>query len=158
MIRIIAAIDDKRGIANDEGIPWDIPADQQYYRAKTENSIVVMGYRTYMEYARPLREKHNYVFSPRPIELRDGFEQITDLDTYLRKTSDDIWIIGGAQLFATSIGFVGELYLTRVDGAHGCTKFFPAFKHDFELVSEDGPHEQNGYHYSFTIWKRKNSR
>ena len=72
MIRLIAATDARRGIATDSGIPWTLPGDSAYFRAKTSTGLIVMGRATYDEFAAPLNERENFVFSPsRPRYARD---------------------------------------------------------------------------------------
>jgi dihydrofolate reductase len=59
MIRLIAAIDKSRGIADEHGIPWQgkIPTDTRYFREQTAEGTIVMGYGTYVEYDRPLHDR-----------------------------------------------------------------------------------------------------
>ena len=49
-----AAIDSRRGIATDTGIPWKLPGDSEYFREKTANGLIVMGRATYDEFVAPL--------------------------------------------------------------------------------------------------------
>ena len=66
MIRLIAAIDDRRGIATDLGIPWKLPGDTAYFHDKTANGVILMGRATYEEFAAPLHDRENFVLTPRP--------------------------------------------------------------------------------------------
>ena len=51
MIRQIAAMDAKRGIATANGIPWSLPGDAAYFENQTVEGIIVMGWATYNEFA-----------------------------------------------------------------------------------------------------------
>ena len=53
MIRAIAAIDNKNGLASETGIPWDLPTDRAFARKMTEGSNLLMGYGTYIEFSKP---------------------------------------------------------------------------------------------------------
>src|SRR5271156_3204471 len=131
MIRLIAAMDTHRGIANDHGIPWQgkIPRDTTHFHEATSNGIIVMGYGTYQEYDKPLHGRENFVVSrPNTEELRAGFVVVPDADRFLDEHGDElVWVIGGAALFSASLSRADELVLTQLDAVYHCTKFFPEF-------------------------------
>jgi dihydrofolate reductase len=81
MIRAIAVMDSKKGLANDKGIPWlgKIPTDTRYFREKTENSTILMGFNTYKEFAKPLSNRRNLVLTNDPTPLRPGWEPVNDI-------------------------------------------------------------------------------
>lgn len=151
MIRAIAAIDDKRGIAKDGDIPWTIPEDTQYYRQKTEHSIIVMGRDTYEGFEKPLVNRQNLVVSRTLQSVRPGFELVADIDEYLRTAAEDVWIIGGAGLYGSTLQFCDELYLTHVAGDFDCDRFFPEYP-DFRLAERTPDREQNGYKFYYAIY------
>ena len=156
MIRLIAAHDEKLGIANDSGIPWHLPKDAQYFREKTKGGIVVMGGATYREFDKPLPDRQNLVLTHELEPLRSGFQAIRDLDLYIKDNQErDIWIIGGASLFAQTISVADELYITRVKGDFHCTKFFPDYSNDFLLVDRTETVTENNIDFSFEIWARR---
>ncbi|HEX4219090.1 MAG TPA: dihydrofolate reductase [Acidimicrobiales bacterium] len=156
MIRAIAAIDDRLGLATDTGIPWHIQADSDYFRAKTAPGTVLMGYATYLEFAKPLPDRPNYVATNHASALHDGFLIADDVDAFLRAGGvGGIWVIGGATLFASTLGSVQELYLTRVSGDFGCTKFFPVFEPTFQLATDNpSPKVEGTPDIRFQVWSR----
>nr|AIA17167.1 Dihydrofolate reductase [uncultured bacterium] len=154
MIRAIAAIDDKRGIAAGGKIPWRIPEDTRYYKEKTEHSTVVMGWATYEEFAEPLPNRRNLVVSRTDQPIRPGFELVTDVDSYLQHATEDIWIIGGAGLFSTTLQYCEELYLTHVAGDFNCDRIFPVYEDAFTLA-ESSPEQVSGpYHFRYNVYRR----
>ncbi|MCA9337472.1 dihydrofolate reductase [Candidatus Saccharibacteria bacterium] len=157
MVRFIAALDSKNGIADDHGIPWQgkIPTDVQQFRAKTEGGAVMMGYGWYVEQQQPLPSRRNLVATSKPEKLREGFELVTDARQFLQQTQDDIWVGGGAGLFASTLDLADELYLTRLDKDFNCTKFFPKFEDTFMLQSQSQPITENGITYTFQVWVKK---
>ncbi len=157
MIRFIAAIDSKQGIANDHGIPWQgkIPGDIANYRKKIITGAVLMGYVVYKELAEPYPGGVNYVANLEKVDLREGFELILDARKFLTEFDGDIWNIGGAGLFASTLDLADELHLTQIDQDFNCTKFFPEFKDKFVLKSESRPVTENGITYTFQVWTRK---
>lgn len=158
MIRFIAAIDNKRGLADEHGIPWQgkLPTDVAYFRSKTINGIVMMGYGWYQEQKEPLPNRRNLVAYPNNEAMRPGFERVKDAREFLKDTKEDVWVGGGAALFASTLDLADELYLTKIEADFNCTKFFPEYEKDFELASESGPITENGITFRFTVWKPKN--
>ena len=138
MNRAIAAIDDKRGLSTDKGIPWDVPAD-----------------RTYLELSKPMAGCRNFVAVHGDVALRDGFEPVSDVADFLQTASQDVWVIGGAGLFTQAWPYIGELYLTRITGDYNCTKFLPAFTDAFERVYASEPQRDNGIDFTYEHWRRR---
>ena len=159
MIRFIAALDNKMGMADGHGIPWQgkLPTDVAYFRSKTIHGIVMMGYGWYVEQKLPLPERRNLVATTNPEPLRPGFERVTDAHEFLKNTKEDIWVGGGAGLFASTLDLADELYLTKIEADFHCTKFFPAYEDAFELVSQTEPQVENGLTFQFTVYRRKKS-
>jgi len=154
MIRLIAALDSQRGIATDSGIPWKLPGDSAYFREKTSSGLIVMGRATYDEFAAPLHGRENYVFTSASTPLRHGFQVVASLDQLRAAHPDeDIWVIGGATVYAETIGQAHELLLTQVLGDFGCTKFFPPFTGEFELESQSDNRQEGGVTYRFETWR-----
>jgi dihydrofolate reductase len=156
MIRFIAAIDSKLGMANDHGIPWQgkVPSDVAYFRDKTLGGTVLMGYGTYREFNDPLPERTNVVASSKTISLLPGFQQTSDARQFLLRAKADVWVIGGPGLFAQTLDLADELYLTRIEGDFGCTKFFPEFISRFKKISSAEPLTENSIGLHFEIWQK----
>lgn len=155
MINVIVAIDEKHGMADETGIPWQgkLPTDIAFFRQKTIHGIVVMGYRTYEEFDKPLSERRNLVVTRPGTVLRPGFEVLEDFDSFLKNTTEDIWVIGGAKVFEETIKYADNLYITRVDGDFNCTKFFPPFEDNFKLALEQPKQSENGIGFQFQVWQ-----
>ena len=161
MIRLIAAIDRKRGIAKQNVIPWHIPEDQDFFDSETKKygGHVLTGAVTFrVTYGGvPLADRHNYILT-RETELIPGARVINDLAAFLPEFDDkDLWISGGAAVFdgVMELGYGDELLLTHVDADFGCDRFFPAYEKDFKLVEKGEPREQNGFHYTYARYARK---
>jgi dihydrofolate reductase len=155
MIRLIAAIDSQRGIATDAGIPWTLPGDTAYFHEKTADGAILMGWATYNEFAAPLHGRVNFVLTTHPEPLREGFQGIGSLDQLVGAQPDqDIWVIGGAMVYAETIGEAEELLLTQVNGDFHCTKFFPPYQPEFHLAAHGDDHQEEATTYRFETWQR----
>ncbi len=158
MIRLIAAMDARRGLADEHGIPWQgrIPSDAEYFRRRTAQGLIVMGFGTYQEFAEPLHDRTNYVATRSTTTgLRPGFEVVPALDPFLADHGDEeVWVIGGAAIYEASLPRADELVLTQLDRDFHCTKFFPPFDHDFHLDPGAPTTVENGISFRFETWRR----
>jgi dihydrofolate reductase len=161
MLRLIAAIDNRRGVANEHGIPWQgqIPTDTKRFHELTSDGLIVMGYGTYQEYDKPLHDRENFVVSrPDTGDLRPGFVPIPDANQFFDQHARElVWVIGGAALFEDSLASADELFLTQLDADFHCSKFFPEFADGFELASNAGPQTESGITFHFETWRRFDS-
>jgi dihydrofolate reductase len=155
MIRVAAAIDDKRGLATDKGIPWKLPGEQAHERQETKGGNILMGYNTYLEFKVAPPDRNWFVVTDRDHSVREGFTPVLDLKAFMEHPPEKLWLFGGAGVFAQTIDYAEELYLTRVDGDFHCTKFFPEFEDEFELVEQGEPKTENGTTFRYETWKKK---
>jgi dihydrofolate reductase len=162
VLRLIAAVDKSLGVADDHGIPWQgkIPTDARYFRERTTEGLIIMGYATYQEFDKPVHDRENYVVVRTDTDaLQPGFAGVPDVANFLDEREDElVWVIGGAALFASTLARADELYLTQVDRDFQCTKFFPDFSDTFVRTWHDAPIVENGIAFHFTIWQRTNNR
>ncbi|MBN8548990.1 MAG: dihydrofolate reductase [Deltaproteobacteria bacterium] len=165
-VKIIAivAMDESRVIGIAGGLPWKLPEDMKRFAALTSGHTVVMGRKTYEslpEKFRPLPKRLNVVFT-RKVEsfpVCSSVEAWTNPEDFFKACrgasialpSNLVWVIGGAEIYAASMPFWDELYLTRVSSKHNGDAYFPPFEEDFEQVEVE---QRVGY--SFERFVRKN--
>lgn len=156
MIRFIAGIDEKRGLATDDGIPWHLPSDIEFYREQTTTGLILMGMNTYREFRQPMHAATHYVATRHAGSLRPGFVAVHDVPRFFDEHRGElINDIGGAQLFASTLGFADELVITQIRADFHCTKFFPAYERDFLLAETGDPITENGVTFCFQNWRRR---
>jgi dihydrofolate reductase len=160
MIRLIAAIDLKRGIAKHGYMPWSIPEDEAYFseQTKTYGGNVLTGGVTFRDSykGKPLKDRTNYVLS-RNVQPIEGVQVVNDLMAWLATMGNkDIWVAGGANVFQQIIdaGKADELYITHIDADFGCDQFFPDYQAKFRLVKQSDTHSQNGFNFTYAIYAR----
>lgn len=161
MIRLIAAIDRKRGIAKHGYLPWYLPEDERFFteQTKTHGGHVLTGGITFRNTykGRPLKGRHNYILThdPRPIK---GAVAVNNLKKFLAQWDDakDLWVAGGAEVFEEIMqaGKADELYLTLIDADFGCDQFFPEYEKDYKLVEQSQPREQNGFRFAYARYAK----
>lgn len=154
MINAVVAIDEKRGLADDNGIPWDVPTDAKYFVDKIKPGMVLMGYGTYVEVEKPFHGRTNYVATTKQETLRPGFEAVHDVNAFLDAATEDVWVIGGAGLFAATLDRIDIFYVTEIGGDFNSTKFLPEFGAKFKLVASSDKMIENGTTFQYQTWQR----
>ena len=155
MIRHIVAFDQVHGIAKNGVQPWFIPEDEQYFSAKTKTygGNILVGSTTFRLFEHPLRERRNFVVT-RHTEPLIGAEIVNDPESFLKSFTDDLWIIGGTEIFKQTMTVADELYVTTIEANFGCDRFYPEINNEFELVSKTDTQEQNGFRFRYEIYAR----
>lgn len=132
--KAIAAMSENRVIGNAGKIPWHLPEDFKWVKACTLGQAIAMGRRTFESMGRPLPGRENIVIS-RSVESIPGCTVLRSLEELEAYPADgDIWIFGGAQIYASALNRIGELYLTLVKGVFEGDTFFPPFEEQFYLA------------------------
>jgi dihydrofolate reductase len=153
MIRHIVAIDQNRGIAQNGVQPWKLPGDERYFSdmTKTHGGVVLMGRVTFEVIGRPLPGRQNFVASHDPGFSAEGVTVIHDIDDFLQD-QPDVWVIGGAQIYAATLLMADELYITEIDADFGCDVLYPEYTDRFELRQQGDPRQENGLIYYCNVY------
>jgi dihydrofolate reductase len=159
-LTLIAAVADDRVIGRSNALPWYLPADLKRFKQLTTGHTVVMGRKTYESVGRPLPNRRNIVISSSKDFRPDGVTVVRSLDDALMLAKDDgnVFIIGGARVFADAMPAGDRMELTRVHARIPGDVFFPPWNpSDWTLVSEENhPADQrNQYPYSFQTYERR---
>ena len=160
-ISLIAALGHDRVIGKDNGLLWHLPGDMKHFKELTAGHPVIMGRKTWEslpEKFRPLPGRANVVVT------RSGWYEAPGATTafsfpealsYAKEAegSDEIFVIGGGEMYRAALPFAARLYLTLVDDPTPGTVTFPEYP-DFtnELTRES--HEENGIRYDFVTLER----
>ena len=139
--KAIAAMSLNRVIGRDNQIPWHLPEDFKWFKKLTTGQIVVMGRKTFESIGNPLPNRETVVLS-RSLFYHPGVRIVTDLSQLdPAKETRQIFICGGAQVYAQALPLCAELYLTLVKRVVAGDAFFPPFEDQFVLAEEicDGP-------------------
>jgi dihydrofolate reductase len=127
MIEIIAAMDKRRLIGKDGGLPWSAPADLRRFAEYTKGGTLLMGRKTFESIGRPLRGRRNVVVSRNPDWRPKGVSLFGSLEAALSSMEggEHVYVIGGASLYKSTIPFAARMRLTLVHGEYQGDTYFP---------------------------------
>lgn len=155
-ISIIAAIDKNGLIGKSNHLPWKIKEDLNHFREITMGHPVVMGKKTWLSIGRPLDGRiniiltHDKYFSIPGCIIVNSIEQI--LTAY---TSQEIFVIGGAEVFKQFLPLTSKIYLTRILHEFEGDTYFPDVNwEDWQIISYEKQTSAEAYLLSFEVWQR----
>jgi dihydrofolate reductase len=160
-VAIVAAVARGGVIGRDNTIPWRLPEDMERFRALTTGHAVVMGRRTWDSLParfRPLPGRRNLVVTRNLGWSAEGAERAGSLDEALRILADEpqVFVIGGAELYAAALPLADELYLTEVDVEVEGDTFFPGFDASaFDEVERERRTARGGTRFAFVRYVRR---
>ncbi|MBX4198787.1 dihydrofolate reductase [Candidatus Parcubacteria bacterium] len=156
-ISLIAAIGRNRELGSKQGLIWPIPEDLKRFKAITNGHPIVMGLNTYRSIGRSLPGRTNVVLS-RGGESIEGAVVAGSLEEALSVATassggEEIFIIGGGQVFAEAMPRADKLYLTLIDAEAPADVFFPEYSDFTKKISEESG-DYNGLKYSYLVLER----
>lgn len=156
MISIIAAIGKNNELGLNNDLIWHLPNDLKFFKEKTLNQNIVMGYNTFVSLGRILPNRKHIVLSFEKVRLPlevIQFNNLDDLNNYIK--DKDVFIIGGASMYKQFIDKADKLYLTEIDDTHKADVYFPNFDKSLFDKKILGTNSDNGINYTFTLYERK---
>jgi dihydrofolate reductase len=131
--KAIAAMSENRVIGCGNRIPWHLSEDFRWFKKTTTGNILVMGRKTFESIGKPLPNRQTIVLSRGNFQF-PGVKTISGLEQIAPNTQTcDVFICGGAQVYAQALPLCSDLFLTRVKRVVEGDAFFPVFEDRFEL-------------------------
>nr|AIA11952.1 Dihydrofolate reductase [uncultured bacterium] len=152
-VSIIAAVDRNLLIGSNGEIPWLglVPEDLKRFRELTLGHSVIMGRKTYEslpDAVRPLPDRHNIVLTLKLGYSASGCTVVNDFGSALDAAeSDEVFVIGGGQVYEQALFLANRIYLTEVEGEFRGETFFPNLEWDKWCITarEDVPAKPPSY-------------
>ncbi|EDM28884.1 Dihydrofolate reductase [Lentisphaera araneosa HTCC2155] len=156
---MICAMASNRGIGYKNTLPWRLSNDLQHFKALTMGKAIVMGRKTYESIGRPLPGRRNLILSRDPNLEIPGTECFTSYDEIRENCAqeEEVFIIGGAQIYEILFDEVDTLHLTLIDAEIVADAFFPEFDHSQWKETSRERHKadsKNDYDYSFVTLEK----
>lgn len=162
IISAIVATDNKGAIGKNGQIPWHLPAEQAIFKRTTMGHPIIMGRRTHESIGRALPGRTNIVITRNRNFRAEGCVVAGSLNEAMQiaqkaEGNDEIFIIGGAEIYNQALPLINRLYLTRVHAAVDGDAFFKYDPTQWQQTSNEkhSADENNQYDYEFVVLERK---
>lgn len=148
-------------IGKDNGLPWDLPEDMKFFREKTKGKALIMGRKTFESVGHPLPKRLNVIVTRKKDYQPEGAVVVSSLDEAINYCKDktneygeEIFIIGGGEIFKNSMDKVDIIYLTRIhQDFNGDVKYPDVDPLKFEEIERRD--RQDPIPFSFLTYRRK---
>ncbi|MEL7045590.1 MAG: dihydrofolate reductase [Pseudomonadota bacterium] len=155
----IVAAADNNVIGRDNALPWDLPADLAYFRRRTMGKPILMGRRTFESIGRPLPGRSNIVITRNENYEAEGMRVVASVEEALElaeqialiEGSEEMVVIGGAEIYALAMPRLDTLYLTRVHAEPAGDAWLPEIDWDSWEEREREEYAAAGAHPAHTF-------
>ena len=158
-ISIIVAMARNRVIGANGAIPWRLPDKLRLFKSVTMGHPIIMGRKTWESIGRLLPGRTAVVVSRQPCYRAAGAVVARTLEEAIAACGGDeeIFVVGGAELYAWALPRAGRIYLTTVDADIAGDTFMPEFDPgEWREVSSQShaADERHRYAYRWTFYER----
>lgn len=160
LVHIVAASENDV-IGTNNQLPWDIPEDMAFFKEKTKGRAIIMGRKTYDSMGRALPGRLNVVITrQKDWQAKDAVvvgtleEAIDYCKTKTGQYGEEVYIIGGGEIYRQSLNKVDLVYLTRIHRVVDGDAKYP--KLDPTLFAEIERRERPGFTF-LTYAAKRNS-
>ena len=158
-ISAIVVVDQNSGIGKNNQLLVHFPADLKRFKNITTGHSIIMGRKTFDSMGKALPNRRNIVITRQADLSLPGAEISSSLDEALAlcEKEDEVFVIGGAEIFKQALPKLDRIYLTRIHKSFEADTFFPEIspaewqeiqKEDFE------PDEKTPFSYSFLTYQK----
>lgn len=154
MLTLIAAASENNALGKDNDLVWHLPDDFKRFKALTSGHYIIMGRKTFESFPKPLPNRtHIIITRQNNYEVPEGCIVVDSLSKAIEvcPENEDVFIIGGGQIYKQSIELADKIELTRVHTTVEADAFFPEIDEDVWEVIQSEYHPKDEKHkYDFT--------
>jgi dihydrofolate reductase len=153
MISIIVAVAQNGVIGDKNSLLWHISEDMRFFKRTTSGHPVIMGRKTYESLGRPLPNRTNVVISRTMGEI-EGCTVVHSLEEAIAlfPAEEEVFVIGGAQIYALALDVADRFYLTRVGHDYEGDTSLPKWdESEWQLISREAYEQGEKYPHPFAF-------
>ena len=154
MIIIIAAVAENNALGKNNNLLWHLPKDFKRFKEITSGHYIIMGRKTFESFPKPLPNRTHVVISRQKDYLPEGCIVVENLEKAIAvcPKNEDLYIIGGGEIYSQSIHLADQLDITRVHHSFDADVYFPEIDAEiWELTSETLNPKDEKHLFDFTF-------
>lgn len=154
---MIALLGNNRVIGHENKLLWHIPDDLKRFKTLTLGHPVIMGRKTFdsilTSLGKPLPGRTNIVVTRNQVWAHEGVTVAHSLKEAVENAGtldqEEIFIIGGGQIYERALPLADRLYLTLIDDTKDGDSTFPPYEDIFTKITHKESHEHGSLHYTW---------
>lgn len=138
------------------GLPWHIPEDFKYFKEKTTGHPIIMGKTTFEEFKGKLLPNRTHIVVVRELDYQASGEVLIthSIEEAIEKAKElddqEVFVIGGSQIYALAIPYADKLYITQVDTDINSPIKFPDYsRYGFSKIISSYKSKDENFSYEF---------
>lgn len=154
MITLIAAAAENNALGKDNDLLWHLPEDFKRFKQITSGHYIIMGRKTFESFPKPLPNRTHIIITRQEEYLAEGCLVVHSLEEALKiaPQNEEVFIIGGAQIYQQALPFADKIDLTRVHIELDADAFFPEFNtSEWNLVFSEKQFKDEKHQFDFTF-------
>lgn len=154
MIILIAAVAENNALGKNNDLLWHLPNDFKRFKEVTSGHHIIMGRKTFESFPKPLPNRTHIIITRQKDFKYEGCIVVSDIEKALDACpkNEDIYIIGGGEIYSQSIHFANQLDITRVHHSFDADVYFPEIDTEiWELTSETFHPKDEKHLFDFTF-------
>lgn len=154
MIILIAAAAQNNALGKDNKLLWHLPDDFKHFKNYTTGHFIIMGRKTFETFPKLLPNRTHVIITRQKGYMAQGCIVVHSLQEALQVVpkNQDIFIIGGAEIYKQALPLAQKIELTRVHYNFDADAFFPEINlSEWNLVQEKHHPKDEKHQYSFTF-------
>lgn len=160
MITLIAAAAENNALGKDNAMLWHLPDDFKRFKEITTGHYIIMGRKTFESFPKPLPNRTHVIITRQKGYTQEGCIVVDSMENAIAACpkDEDIFIIGGGEIYNLGMPFADIIELTRVHESFEADAFFPEInRNEWELISEEyhPTDEKHKVDFSFQTFARK---
>lgn len=157
---MIAAVAENNALGKNNDLLWHLPLDFRRFKEITSGHHIIMGRKTFESFPKPLPNRTHVIITRQKDFKHDGCIVVQDIEKAIAvcPKEDDLYIIGGGEIYKQFIHLADQLDITRVHNSFEADVYFPEIDPEiWELTSEifNPKDEKHLFDYTFQTFGRK---
>lgn len=160
MIIMIAAVAENNALGKNNDLLWHLPLDFKRFKEITSGHHIIMGRKTFESFPKPLPNRTHVIITRQKDFAYEGCIVVENLEKAIAicPKNEDLFIIGGGEIYTQSIPLADQLDITRVHHSFDADVYFPEIDPEiWELTAEtfNPKDEKHLFDYTFQTFVRK---
>ena len=154
MITLIAAAAENNALGKDNQLIWHLPDDFKRFKEITSSHYIVMGRKTFESFPKPLPNRTHVIITRQKEFLAEGCIVVNSIEKAIEACpkEEEVFVIGGAEIYRQSIGFADKIELTRIHDTFEADAYFPEINlNQWVLVFEEYHPKDEKHKFDFTF-------